>query len=171
MARPLEIRAPAGTVVNADFPAAVAGGNVETSQRIVDVVLRALARAVPERIPAASCGSMNNVALGGRAGGRIFAYYETLAGGAGRARRARRVGTHAHDEHDERDPGAGRTTRCAYAASPSSRAQVVVGDGAAATGSSAVELLADARVTLLTERRGSRRTGSQAGRPARSGTS
>src|SRR5207244_4180481 len=59
--------------------AAVAGGNVETSQRIVDVLLRALARAAPDRVPAASAGSMNNLALGGAG----FAYYETLAGGAG----------------------------------------------------------------------------------------
>jgi N-methylhydantoinase B len=61
----------------------VAGGNVETSQRIVDVLLRALARAAPDRVPAASCGSMNNVALGSTAGARPFAYYETIAGGAG----------------------------------------------------------------------------------------
>ncbi len=83
LARPLTIVAPAGSIVNAGFPAAVAGGNVETSQRIVDVLLRALAAAAPGRIPAASCGSMNNVALGGMVGGRAFAYYETLAGGAG----------------------------------------------------------------------------------------
>jgi len=83
LARPLVVRAPAGSVVNARFPAAVAGGNVETSQRIVDVVLRALARALPARIPAASAGSMSNVALGGIADGRAFTYYETVAGGAG----------------------------------------------------------------------------------------
>jgi N-methylhydantoinase B len=83
MARPIEIVAPEGTIVNARFPAAVAGGNVETSQRIVDVLLRALGRAAPERVPAASAGSMSNVAFGGVVGGRAFAYYETLAGGAG----------------------------------------------------------------------------------------
>jgi len=82
---PITVLAPAGTVVNASFPAAVAGGNVETSQRIVDVVLRALARALPHRIPAASCGSMNNLALGGYDAfrKRAFAYYETIGGGAG----------------------------------------------------------------------------------------
>jgi len=81
----LDVRAAAGTVVNATFPAAVAGGNVETSQRIVDVVLRALARAAPDRVPAASCGSMNNIAVGGfdRRRARAYSYYETLAGGAG----------------------------------------------------------------------------------------
>ena len=81
----IRVVAPAGTVVNARFPAAVAGGNVETSQRIVDVLLRALARAAPARIPAASCGSMNNVAIGGfdARRQRAFSYYETIAGGAG----------------------------------------------------------------------------------------
>jgi N-methylhydantoinase B len=83
LARPLDIRAPFGSVVNARFPAAVAGGNVETSQRIVDVLLRALSRALPGVIPAASAGSMSNVALGGTVGERGFAYYETIAGGAG----------------------------------------------------------------------------------------
>jgi N-methylhydantoinase B len=83
--RCLDLRVPAGSVVNARFPAAVAGGNVETSQRIVDVVLRALAHAAPDRIPAASAGSMSNVAIGGydRRRGRAFSYYETIAGGAG----------------------------------------------------------------------------------------
>jgi N-methylhydantoinase B len=67
----------------------VAGGNVETSQRIVDVLLRALAKAAPDRVPAASTGSMNNVALGGAdPRDRPFAYYETLAGGAGATRDA-----------------------------------------------------------------------------------
>src|SRR5262249_40367560 len=59
LSRPLTVAAPEGSLVNARFPAAVAGGNVETSQRIVDVLLRALAGAAPDRIPAASCGSMN----------------------------------------------------------------------------------------------------------------
>src|SRR4029078_11474710 len=81
--RPIRVIAPAGTVVNARPPAAVAGGNVETSQRIVDMLLRALAKAAPDRVPAASTGSMNNIALGGVHEGRAFAYYETLAGGAG----------------------------------------------------------------------------------------
>ena len=59
--RPIHIRAPQGTLVNALRPAAVAAGNVETSQRIVDVLLGALAQACPERIPAASQGTMNNL--------------------------------------------------------------------------------------------------------------
>src|SRR5262249_46608089 len=83
--RPVRVVAPAGTVVNARPPAAVAGGNVETSQRIVDVLLRALAQAIPERIPAGSSGTMNNLTIGGidHRSGAVFAYYETIAGGMG----------------------------------------------------------------------------------------
>jgi N-methylhydantoinase B len=82
---PIELRAPEGSVVNARPPSAVAAGNVETSQRIVDVLLRALARALPERIPAASSGTMNNLSFGGLDphSQEHFAYYETIAGGMG----------------------------------------------------------------------------------------
>jgi len=83
--RPIEVLTRPGTVADCRFPAAVAGGNVETSQRLVDVLLGALARAIPGRIPAASAGTMNNLTIGGvdpRHGG-LFAYYETVAGGAG----------------------------------------------------------------------------------------
>jgi N-methylhydantoinase B len=83
--RRLEIVAPPGSVVNARPPAAVAAGNVETSQRIVDVVLGALARAAPGRVPAASSGTMNNLLIGGidPRRGTPFSYYETLGGGHG----------------------------------------------------------------------------------------
>ena len=82
---PIEVIAPAGTVVNAVHPASVAGGNVETSQRIVDVLFRALSEALPDRIPAASQGTMNNLTIGGidTRSGLEFAYYETVAGGMG----------------------------------------------------------------------------------------
>lgn len=83
--RPIRVLAPEGTVVNARPPAAMAGGNVETSQRITDVLLGALAQAAPHRIPAASSGTMNNLSLGGwdPFRGKAFAYYETVAGGMG----------------------------------------------------------------------------------------
>src|SRR6202795_3357700 len=92
--RPIRVIAPSGTVVNARSPAAVAGGNVETSQRIVDVLLRALAQAIPDRIPAGAAGTMNNLTIGGLdlrgdlleedpRTGQPFAYYETIAGGMG----------------------------------------------------------------------------------------
>jgi len=83
--RPLTLTAPPGCLVNARAPAAVAAGNVETSMRIVDVLCGALAPLLPERIPAASQGSMNNIAMGGRWNGRAWSYYETLAGGCGAA--------------------------------------------------------------------------------------
>jgi len=82
--RPLTVLTRPGSLLNPHFPAAVAAGNVETSQRVVDAVLGALAQACPEAIPAASQGTMNNVAIGGRRGdGRDFTYYETIAGGMG----------------------------------------------------------------------------------------
>ena len=82
---PIEVVAPRGTIVNATHPASVAGGNVETSQRIVDVLLKALHRALPQRIPAASQGTMNNLTIGGidARNNSEFAYYETVAGGMG----------------------------------------------------------------------------------------
>ncbi|MDQ1524980.1 MAG: N-methylhydantoinase [Pyrinomonadaceae bacterium] len=82
---PIEVHAPRGTIVNALAPAPVAGGNVETSQRIVDVLFKALAHALPGRIPEASQGTMNNLTIGGvdARTGREFAYYETVAGGMG----------------------------------------------------------------------------------------
>jgi N-methylhydantoinase B len=85
--RAVEVIAPPGTVVNANEPAAVAGGNVETSQRLVDVLFKALAQAAPDRIPAASSGSMSNLTVGGYDSSRQrgFSYYETIAGGAGAA--------------------------------------------------------------------------------------
>ena len=80
----VEVVTPRGSVVDARFPGAVAGGNVETSQRIVDVVLQALGGALPDRIPACSAGTMNNLTMGGTLeNGAPWTYYETLGGGAG----------------------------------------------------------------------------------------
>jgi N-methylhydantoinase B len=83
--RPIEIRTPEGSLVDPDPPAAVVGGNLETSQRVTDVVLGALAAAVPDRVPAAGQGTMNNVTLGGTdpRDGSPYAFYETQAGGFG----------------------------------------------------------------------------------------
>lgn len=82
---PLELALPEASVVNASPPAAVAAGNVETSQRITDVVLQAFAVAMPDRLPALSQGTMNNTAIGGvdPRSGEPFAYYETVGGGMG----------------------------------------------------------------------------------------
>ena len=83
--KPVRVVVPRGSLLDAEPPHAVAGGNVETSQRVVDVVLGALAQALPDRIPAASQGTMNNLTVGGYDAerGAPFAYYETLGGGAG----------------------------------------------------------------------------------------
>ena len=79
----LSLSAPEGCLVNARGPVAVAAGNVETSQRIVDVCLGILSQVVPERIPAASQGTMNNLAVGSRQAGAQWHYYETIGGGGG----------------------------------------------------------------------------------------
>jgi len=76
---PISVHAPVGTLLNPEPPAAVVGGNVETSQRVADVIFRALARAVPDRVPAAGQGTMNNLVVGGA----DFSYYETIGGGMG----------------------------------------------------------------------------------------
>jgi len=83
--RPLQIIAPKGSIVNANFPCAVAGGNVETSQRITDVLLGALSKACPDMVPSASQGTMNNLSIGGWDPERRqnYAYYETIGGGMG----------------------------------------------------------------------------------------
>ncbi|MGE3960473.1 MAG: hydantoinase B/oxoprolinase family protein [Dehalococcoidia bacterium] len=97
--RPIRFTLPERSLVNAGPPRAVSAGNVETSQRIVDVALGALALALPERIPAASQGTMNNITIGGYDSrrGRPYAYYETIAGGAGGGPlRAGRSGVHTH---------------------------------------------------------------------------
>jgi len=82
---PVTVIAPSGTIVNAIPPAAVAGGNVETSQRVTDVLLRAIAKAAPRRVPAASYGTMSNLTIGGidPRSKTPFTYYETIAGGMG----------------------------------------------------------------------------------------
>lgn len=77
--RNIDVLTRPGSVVHAVYPAAVVAGNTETSQRIVDVIFGALAQALPDRIPAASCGTMSSVALGGNA----WTYYETIGGGCG----------------------------------------------------------------------------------------
>jgi N-methylhydantoinase B len=81
--RPVDVRIPADSLLDPQPPHAVAAGNVETSQRIVDVVFGALAKALPNLIPAASQGTMNNLTFGGLHDGKQFAYYETIGGGVG----------------------------------------------------------------------------------------
>jgi len=157
--RPIRIVAPPGTIVNALPPAAVAGGNVETSQRIVDVLFRALSAAAPDRIPAASSGSMSNLTIGGldpfRA--RRFSYYETIAGGAGAAPgHPGAAGIHTHMTNTLNTPIEAleayypiRVTEYRIRRGSGGRGRYRGGDGLIRE----VECIAEANVSLLTERR------------------
>ncbi|MEW6388663.1 MAG: hydantoinase B/oxoprolinase family protein [Thermodesulfobacteriota bacterium] len=105
--RPLTVLTQPGSLLDPVFPAPVAAGNVETSQRLVDVVLGALAQALPETIPAASQGTMNNLAFGGvhPGTGREFTYYETIAGGLGAGPQGPGLsGVHAHMTNTRNTP-------------------------------------------------------------------
>jgi N-methylhydantoinase B len=157
--RPVRMIAPSGTVVNSRPPAAVAGGNVETSQRIVDVLLRALALAVPDRVPAGSSGTMNNLTIGGideRTGGP-FAYYETIAGGMGaRPDRPGVSGVHTHMTNSLNTPAEALEYAYPMRVTQYSLRQGSGGEGKFPGGNGIVrelELLADAEVTLLADRR------------------
>ena len=157
--RPIHLIAPPGTVVNARPPAAVAGGNVETSQRIVDVLLRALAQAVPDRIPAAASGTMNNLTIGGLdpRTGDPFAYYETIAGGMGaRPSKPGVSGVHTHMTNSLNTPAEAleyayplRVRRYSLRPNSGGKGQYAGGEGIVRE----IEVLIDAEVTLLAERR------------------
>jgi len=173
LGRPLTIVAPGGSIVDARFPAAVAGGNVETSQRIVDVLLRALARAAPDRIPAASAGSMNNVALGGAVGEGAFAYYETLAGGAGAGPHGPGCSAvHTHMTNTMNTPVEAleayyplRVRRYAVRRGSGGRGRYNGGDGIVRE----IEFLSRAELTLLAERRRVPPWGLEGGGPGATG--
>jgi N-methylhydantoinase B len=157
--RPIRVIAPEGTVVNARPPAAVAGGNVETSQRIVDVLLRALAQALPQRIPAAAAGTMNNLTIGGidPRSGEPFAYYETIAGGMGaRPSKAGVSGVHTHMTNSLNTPAEALEYAYPLHVRQYSLRMASGGTGKHRGGNGIVreiEVLADAEVTLLSDRR------------------
>jgi N-methylhydantoinase B len=157
--RPIRVIAPEGTIVNARPPAAVAGGNVETSQRIVDVVLRALAQAIPDRIPAAASGTMNNLTIGGvdPRTTEPFAYYETVAGGmGGRPGKAGVSGVHTHMTNSLNTPAEAleyayplRVRKYSLRPDSGGAGKFRGGDGIVRE----IEVLADCEVTLLADRR------------------
>ncbi len=157
--RPIQVIAPPGTIVNARAPAAVAGGNVETSQRIVDVVLRALAQAIPDRIPAAAAGTMNNLTIGGidPRTSEPFAYYETVAGGMGaRPRKAGVSGVHTHMTNSLNTPAEAleyayplRVRQYSLRPGSGGAGKFQGGDGIIRE----IEVLTDCEVTLLADRR------------------
>jgi len=159
VARPIRVIAPAGSIVNALRPAAVAGGNVETSQRITDVVMGALARALPGRIPAASQGTMNNVTLGGvdPRSGRRFAYYETMGGGmGGRPGRPGLSGVHTHMSNTRNTPVEAIEHYLPLRVNRYGLRRDSAGAGAFPGGEGIVreyEMLVETSVTLLSDRR------------------
>jgi N-methylhydantoinase B len=156
---PIDVIAPKGTVVNALPPSSVAGGNVETSQRIVDVVFKALSQAIPDRIPAASQGTMNNLTIGGidPRTGKEFSYYETVAGGMGA--RPTLVGmnaTHTHMTNSLNTPAEAleyayplRVREYRIRKNSGGKGKYKGGDGAIRE----IETLTPARVALLSDRR------------------
>lgn len=175
--RPLRVIAPEGTVVNAVPPAAVAGGNVETSQRIVDVLLKALSQALPNRIPAASSGTMNNLTIGGidPRSGLPYAYYETIAGGLGGSPAGPGAsGHHAHMTNSLNTPVEAleyayplRVVRYALRRGSGGAGRHRGGDGLVRE----IELLGDCLVTLLSDRRRTQPwglAGGQDGKPGKS---
>jgi N-methylhydantoinase B len=157
--RPIRVIAPSGTVVNAKPPAAVAGGNVETSQRIVDVLLKALAQAIPDRIPAAASGTMSNLTIGGvdPRSGEPFAYYETIAGGMGaRPTKDGVSGVHTHMTNSLNTPAEAleyaypiRLRQYSLRSKSGGSGLHTGGDGIVRE----IEVLTDAQVTLLADRR------------------
>jgi N-methylhydantoinase B len=172
---PIRIIAPRGTVINAVHPAPVAGGNVETSQRIVDVLLGALAQACPDLIPAASQGTMNNVSIGGWDPFRekYFTYYETIGGGTGASLLEDGISAiHSHMTNTLNTPV--EALEYAY---PLQVVQYGIrlhsgGSGAHQGGDGIVrkiKLLSNAQVTLLTERRRTSPYGLFGGEPGEKG--
>jgi len=179
---PITVRAPEGSVVNAGPPAAVAAGNVETSQRIVDVLLRALACAVPDRIPAASSGTMNNLSFGGlharrgRQGltqGEPFTYYETIAGGMGARPTADGLsGVHTHMTNSLNTPVEAfesaypvRVLRYSLRRGSGGAGRFRGGDGIIRE----LEFLTDVRGSILSDRRRFRPYGLAGGSPGAAG--
>lgn len=157
MLRPVTLSAPEGSLLNARRPAAVAAGNVETSSRVVDAVCGALAGALPDRIPAASQGTMNNLGMGSATPGASWDYYETIAGGMG----AGRHGGGHHAVHTHMTNTLNTPVEVLELGFPIRVRRYAVrrgsgGNGARPGGDGVIrefEFLADAQVSLISERR------------------
>jgi N-methylhydantoinase B len=180
---PIQVIAPQGTVVNAISPAPVAGGNVETSQRIVDVLLGALAKACPCKIPSASQGTMNNITVGGHLSDsrnginhdndRSFTYYETIGGGMGARPNSDGVSAiHSHMTNTLNTPVEAleyayplRVVRYEIRKGSGGKGKFQGGDGIIRE----IEVLTDCQLTLLTERRIYPPYGLDGGEPGKTG--
>ncbi|MBI2872206.1 MAG: hydantoinase B/oxoprolinase family protein [Chloroflexi bacterium] len=173
--RPIRVVAPRGCLVNPDPQHAVAGGNVETSQRITDVLLGCLAQALPDAISAASQGTMNNLLVGGHhpETGRPFVYYETIAGGMGAGPHGEGAsGVHSHMTNTMNTPIEAlefqfpmRVARYAIRHGSGGDGRHHGGDGLVRE----MEFLAKARVTILSERRRRAPYGLHGGHPGAHG--
>ena len=172
--RPVTVRTEPGTLVDALPPAAVGAGNVEVSQRVADVCLGALAQVVPGHLGAASQGTMNNLLMGGSdAGGGAWVYYETVAGGqGGRVQGPGMSGVHTAMTNTRNTPIEAlerafplRVRRLALRRGSGGQGTHPGGEGIVRE----VELLADATVSLITERRRSAPGGVAGGEPAKRG--
>ncbi len=171
---PIRVTAPEDTLVHASRPAPVAGGNVETSQRITDVVLGALAQALPGDVPAASQGTMNNVTIGGKhLGGATYAYYETLGGGMGASPSANGLsGVHVHMSNTRNTPIEALEMQFPFRIREYALIKGSGGMGNHRGGDGLVreyELLEPATVTMLSERRRHAPWGLNDGEPGRTG--
>lgn len=172
---PVTVYIPQGTLLNPSPPAAVAAGNVETSQRVVDTLFGALAQLAPQKIPAASQGTMNNLTFGGTLpeSGRVFAYYETMGGGMGARPGADGLsGVHVHMSNTRNTPVEAlemelpiRVRRYALRASSGGEGRYRGGDGLCRE----LAFLAQATVTLLTDRRKRVPYGLHGGKPGAAG--
>jgi N-methylhydantoinase B len=174
--QPIDVIAPQGTVVNASPPASVAGGNVEMSQRIVDVLFKALSHALPDKIPAASQGTMNNLTIGGidQRTGQEFSYYETVAGGLGaRPTLDGMDGVHTHMTNSLNTPAEAmeyayplRVREYRLRRSSGGRGKHRGGDGVIRE----IETLVPARMSLLADRRKYGPYGLAGGQDGKTGT-
>jgi N-methylhydantoinase B len=172
---PIEVVTREGSILDATFPSAVVGGNVETSQRIVDVVLGALSEAIPERIPAASQGTMNNVAVGGidPRSGKPFAYYETIGGGMGASAECDgESAIHSHMTNTMNTPVEALEHAYPFFVREYSIRRNSGGNGSRRGGDGIVreiEFLTDVELTVISERRKTRPYGLLGGEEGREG--
>jgi N-methylhydantoinase B/oxoprolinase/acetone carboxylase alpha subunit len=167
--RPVELILPPDSIVNASKPCGLAGGNVETSQRIVDVLLGALAQAIPHRIPAASQGTMNNITFGGHG----FAYYETLGGGSGAGPNNNgESGVHTHMTNSLNTPVEALEIDFPVEIGSYSLRKNSGGKGRFKGGEGLIrtyKFLKNAHLSILSERRRNRPYGLQGGEPGKPG--
>lgn len=156
--QPITVTVPPHSLLNPDFPAAVAVGNTETSQRITDVMLGALAEALPREIPAASQGSMNNLTIGGKAhNGQAYVYYETIGGGTGASAYGNGLsGRHSHMTNTLNTPTEAIEHTLPFRVVSNTLRENSGGGGKYRGGEGVkreIQFLASATVTLNTERR------------------